>query len=909
MSILSQPGGIAGTSTVGQPAAHATVFPEGVVGAARCGGVRAWRPALVSAPASVDGGMRIGGVGLLHASGVLVGAVAPATCVGGVSLLPGPVVSCLASIPATSGIGGALLFGSDGVSVMPGSKVVVGPGQFVAAGVVTGWCIAFSDFPDRRYPIASVEDARLTLAMPWIGSQPAVLGYVVTPGGWPLMAPVPWVRTGVIDMVTGSADVGGVGTGWAGVVEGGDVLVIDDHLYEIASVGGDGALTLATPYQGETLSGMSYGIIRLVNNTSAAALSYRLAQVLRAFGVRDAEFRAWVSGIPGGGPARDGRYPLTGSDGVARQVPCPALWQGGGIGGGGSGVEVSLDGTIVTAASRATLDFRGAVRVDDDPLYQRARVTVDVRSEAVEYLPAPDTGDLSDAVCRSQSLALAGGLAIDGADASGGAVTWKGAAYRLTLSGAGQTGVSFEIAGVDHDGSAANEMLTGPDGVVVGGTWWRAVTRVSTTGPVTSPVSVGRAGGPKIVVDGAVSGVISAALPDQDMVVRLVGPPSSGWSRDVVLHLHQPATARAVTWDVPAGWSLVWPQTGVPPRPGDGGQRTVWRFRWLDEGGTRTIVGSQDVAPLGVGNLGAASGSTITIDAAVYPVYVISLPDNDCTINLTGAPSMEYRRELLLTMRQPATARAVIFSVEPGWDLLWDNSPYQPGVGGANRRTIWKFMWVSSMMTVIGSRVAIEWNGLPQPSPPTVIFDNDNKAPQYVSVSSDGLSVALGQSTNNYHYGIRLSSPATTKSYCEFKITNSGGGRAVGLARSLWDFEGVTTSSVGLGRTNHTWGYHHTGDVKYNGTVIATSSSYAYNDVAMIAFDPNGGSNGKLWFGKNGIWIGDPGAGTGPCFSDISGTLGTLFFAVTGSGAKTTALQADPSRWLFVPPAGFGPVQ
>lgn len=549
------------------------------------------------------------------------------------------------------------------------------------------------------------------------------------------------------------------------------------------------------------------------------------------------------------------------------------------------------------------LDFRGAADVVDDSLYQRARVTIG-RSEPLAVVPAPDMAPLAEAVCRPQTKLAAGTLAVDGSEAVDGTVHWDGCAHRIMVAGGDG---AIEVTGVDQDGAGIVETIS-PD--AQGAVWWREITRIMATTAITTPVSVGRTG-TKVLVDAAAAGVISVTLPEQDVAIRLVGPPAGGRTRDVTLHTCQPATARAIAWEVPPGWALVWPARGGPPRPGDAGQRVVWRFHWLDGAGTGagTIVGSQDVAPLGVGDLGTPGGQTITIDAGIHSVYSLTLPDADCTIDLIGAPNSGYRRELLLTLRQPATARGVTFAVESGWVLLWDNSLYQPGVGAANRRSVWRFIWNSSMMSVIGSRVFIEWNGLPQPSPPTVIFDNNNKAPQYVSVSSDGLSVTAGQSSNNYHYGIRLTNPVSMKSYCEFKVSNSGGGRAIGLARSNWDFESSTNSSVGLGKTNHTWGYHHSGDIKYNGAVTMTSEQYTYNDIIMIAFDPNTGSGGKLWFGKNGVWIGNPGSGSNPCFSDISGTLGTLFFAMTGSGAKITALQSDPSRWLFPPPAGFGPVQ
>lgn len=78
-----------------------------------------------------------------------------------------------------------------------------------------------------------------------------------------------WYQTGTVTTVNGSASVVGVGTAWLGQVSAGDLFTIDRvTFYKVAMVGGDGNLTLATPYGGASAAGQIYGIV--LNGEAAA---------------------------------------------------------------------------------------------------------------------------------------------------------------------------------------------------------------------------------------------------------------------------------------------------------------------------------------------------------------------------------------------------------------------------------------------------------------------------------------------------------------------------------------------------------------------------------------------------------------------------------------------------------------
>lgn len=58
--------------------------------------------------------------------------------------------------------------------------------------------------------------------------------------------------------------------------------------------------------------------------TTNAQLAQQVSDLLAAWNTREAQFRAWLSGTPTGGPNGNGKYPLTDAAGVMQLVDCPA---------------------------------------------------------------------------------------------------------------------------------------------------------------------------------------------------------------------------------------------------------------------------------------------------------------------------------------------------------------------------------------------------------------------------------------------------------------------------------------------------------------------------------------------------------------------------------------------------------
>lgn len=133
-----------------------------------------------------------------------------------------------------------------------------------------------------------------------------------------------WYRTGTINLTKGSADVTGVGTAFLSEVRVFDILLVAGALYEIKRVPSDTALTLMDAYQGASVSGTAYAVIRNMTNASNLELMKKIEEFLSGRQKSLDEFTNWLNGEMNGGAASDGKYPLTDRYGVTQQIKSPA---------------------------------------------------------------------------------------------------------------------------------------------------------------------------------------------------------------------------------------------------------------------------------------------------------------------------------------------------------------------------------------------------------------------------------------------------------------------------------------------------------------------------------------------------------------------------------------------------------
>jgi len=95
-----------------------------------------------------------------------------------------------------------------------------------------------------------------------------------------------WYRDGTLGATNGSTAVTGSGTYWKSAgLNPGDMLEVNNSglFYEIASVNSDTSITLARAYQGSTVTGAAYAIVRNFTATMPSKIAAQTAELLGDF--------------------------------------------------------------------------------------------------------------------------------------------------------------------------------------------------------------------------------------------------------------------------------------------------------------------------------------------------------------------------------------------------------------------------------------------------------------------------------------------------------------------------------------------------------------------------------------------------------------------------------------------------
>lgn len=140
------------------------------------------------------------------------------------------------------------------------------------------------------------------------------------------------------------------------------------------------------------------------------------------------------------------------------------------------------------------------------------------------------------------------------------------------------------------------------------------------------------------------------------------------------------------------------------------------------------------------------------------------------------------------------------------------------------------------------------------------------------------------------------------KRYAELKFLVAGAGG--------WPFSGVCTSAMSLGaqggNQDNNWTLRADGVSRHNFSNTSNlTGTINVNDVIQIAVDI---AAQKLWFGKNGTFAGNPGAGTGQAWSNIpTGSYVYVFTqgASNGGNHLSMLLATVSSEFAHSPPSGF----
>lgn len=175
-----------------------------------------------------------------------------------------------------------------------------------------------------------------------------------------------------------------------------------------------------------------------------------------------------------------------------------------------------------------------------------------------------------------------------------------------------------------------------------------------------------------------------------------------------------------------------------------------------------------------------------------------------------------------------------------------------------------------------------------------------NESLNYLSASKTAAGISLAESNllASLSGSSWLSSVAegellaSKKYYWEAEVTRATGYAMVGIGKD-------TPLSNYLGSTAGSYGWHNNaGGRLYNAGSYRMFNNYTVGDRLMVAYDA---ANGKLWFGKNGIWQGDPVAGTGAQFSNIPGGQYPAV-SLINVGIRLTF---NPQQFQFTMPAGY----
>lgn len=145
---------------------------------------------------------------------------------------------------------------------------------------------------------------------------------------------------------------------------------------------------------------------------------------------------------------------------------------------------------------------------------------------------------------------------------------------------------------------------------------------------------------------------------------------------------------------------------------------------------------------------------------------------------------------------------------------------------------------------------------------------------------------------------------ATDGGYFEVLNTDNGGAFPDQSPFRLYGISSLSMPTTAFcGSDVNSYGYYEdTGDKYFNNAGTAYGPSYRTADTVGIAL-----KNGKLWFSKNGVWQGNPAAGTGEAFSGITGIVyPTASLYRSGTNAHRAIFRGAVYNCVYPAPAGIG---
>ena len=155
--------------------------------------------------------------------------------------------------------------------------------------------------------------------------------------------------------------------------------------------------------------------------------------------------------------------------------------------------------------------------------------------------------------------------------------------------------------------------------------------------------------------------------------------------------------------------------------------------------------------------------------------------------------------------------------------------------------------------------------------------------------------------TSNWTGAVTTLGASSGKYYAEVKVTDRDNFSVGIVTLSGTAINNINNNNDGkVGKYVDSWGIEGSGSNLYkgnNGSASSYGSGFSNNDIAMIALDVGTGSNGAVYFGKNGTWFdsGNPATGSNPAFSSLSFSDAVGFM----SGLETGRVQWNFGQGYF----------
>ena len=177
-----------------------------------------------------------------------------------------------------------------------------------------------------------------------------------------------------------------------------------------------------------------------------------------------------------------------------------------------------------------------------------------------------------------------------------------------------------------------------------------------------------------------------------------------------------------------------------------------------------------------------------------------------------------------------------------------------------------------------------------------VVFNSADKSTNIVLTNSDRTAETNSGAAGGVRASVSRIGPY--KGYFEFRKDVGSTYPSCGICTA-----GHNLNSGVAGGNTLSWAtWLGLGWVRYNNSTIATLGALAVNDILMVAVDL---TTGKIWFGKNNSWSGNPAAGTGEASAAVSTSTAYYPVFTTGVLGDKATLNAETAQLAYAPPAGF----